>query len=96
MSARATPRPPRSRGGRPAGAARCRQAADLWAYLDGELPSRRARTVAAHVSTCAACLAVASRLHTMLAACRTAGCQALPADVRARARERARALVRGR
>jgi hypothetical protein len=75
---------------------RCPPADDLWPYLAGELPAARARAVARHVRTCAACAGRARRLRAMLEECRAAGCQQLPRDVRARARARARALVRAR
>ena len=73
--------------------ARCAQADELWPYLDGELPAARARAVASHVRVCAACGARSRRLRAMLEACRTAGCQKLPPDVRARARARVRTLL---
>lgn len=73
--------------------ARCAQADDLWPYLDGELPAARARAVAGHVRVCPACGARALRLRAMLETCRTAGCQKLPPDVRARARARVKALL---
>lgn len=73
---------------------RCAEADDLWPYLDAELPAARARAVARHIRSCAACAARARRLRAMLEACRAAGCQRLPADVRARARSRVRALLR--
>ena len=72
---------------------RCAEAEHLWAYLDDELPAGRARAVASHVGTCAVCGARARRLRAMLEACREAGCQRLPGDVRARARKRVRALL---
>ena len=83
------------RAGRAAKDGPCRQRDDLWAYLAGELPADRRRAVARHMHTCPACLARARRLRAMLEACRSAGCQALPADVRARARARVRQVVRG-
>lgn len=86
------PRPPRRRAvASPAPA--CAQADHLWAYLDGELPPARARAVARHLAACADCGARARRLRSMLESCRAAGCRKLPADVRARARERVRALL---
>jgi len=71
----------------------CAQAAALWPYLDRELPAARARAVARHLRVCADCTALAERLRAMLEACRAAGCQKLPADVRARARTRVRTLL---
>ena len=79
-----------------ANTAPCRSRDDLWAYLDGELAADRRRAVARHVRLCRPCTTRARRLRAMLEACRSAGCQALPADVRARARARVRQLVRGR
>jgi anti-sigma factor RsiW len=73
--------------------ARCTQADDLWPYLDGELPAARARAVAGHVRVCPACGDRARRLRAVLETCRTAGCRKLPADVRARARARVKALL---
>ncbi len=76
-------------------APRCPRGVDLWAYLDGELTVASANDMARHVQTCAACGLQARRLRAMLEACRSAGCQQLPRDVRARARARVRALLRG-
>ena len=72
---------------------RCVDGDRLWAYLDGELPAAGARAVARHVSSCDVCGARALRLRAMLESCRTAGCRKLPADVRARATARVRALL---
>ncbi|WP_291982134.1 anti-sigma factor, partial [Luteitalea sp.] len=77
----------------PASAPPCAQADQLWAYLDGELPAARARAIARHLASCERCAAQARRLRAMLETCRAAGCRALPADVRARARERVKALM---
>ncbi|MFN7977304.1 MAG: zf-HC2 domain-containing protein [Vicinamibacterales bacterium] len=77
-----------------ASAPRCARADDIWPYLDGELAPARARAVAAHIAGCASCGSVARRLSAMLEECRSAGCRALPADVRARARQRVKALLR--
>ncbi len=74
----------------------CRSLDDLWAYLDGELAADRRRAVAGHVRRCQPCTAQTRRLRALLEACRSAGSQALPADVRARARARVRQLVRSR
>ena len=85
-------RPPRRPPvGRPRPA--CAQADQLWAYLDGELSPARARAVARHLAACERCAASARRLRAMLETCRAAGCRKLPADVRARARDRVRALL---
>ncbi|MBL8136948.1 MAG: zf-HC2 domain-containing protein [Acidobacteria bacterium] len=90
-------RPPVARPARRSSAApppaACAQADQLWAYLDGELPPARARAIARHLAACESCGACARRLRTMLETCRAAGCRKLPADVRARARERVRALL---
>jgi anti-sigma factor RsiW len=88
-------RPPTVTAPRPATAAPCPSGVDLWAYLDGELTVAGARVMARHVGACAACGPQARRLRAMLEACRSAGCQQLPRDVRARARARVRALLRG-
>jgi anti-sigma factor RsiW len=76
-------------------AASCPRGVALWAYLDGELTVASADDMARHVRVCAACGPQARRLRAMLEACRSAGCQQLPRDVRARARARVRALLRG-
>lgn len=77
----------------PAASPPCAQADHLWAYLDGELPAARARAIARHVAACEGCDARARRLRLMLETCRAAGCRKLPADVRARARDRVRTLL---
>lgn len=74
--------------------ARCLRATDVWPYLDGELSPARARAMATHIAGCDTCGPVAHRLCAMLEECRSAGCRALPPDVRARARARARELAR--
>ena len=89
---RTAPRASRRPSATPPPAA-CAHADQLWAYLDGELPPARARAVARHLAACARCGAQARRLRTMLETCRAAGCRKLPADVRARARERVKALL---
>jgi anti-sigma factor RsiW len=71
----------------------CAQADQLWGYLDGELPAARARAIARHLADCERCGAQARRLRTMLETCRAAGCRKLPADVRARAKARVKALL---
>lgn len=89
---RTAPRAARRPSAAPSPAA-CAQADQLWSYLDGELPGARARAIARHLETCEGCEARARRLRTMLETCRAAGCRKLPADVRARARARVRALL---
>ncbi len=89
-------RPAKTATTRPSPMATCAQGAAVWAYLDGELSAVQARAMARHVHTCAACAARARRLRAMLDACRSAGCKKLPADVRSRARARARELMRAR
>lgn len=97
---RPSPRQPTSRRAerrpRAVAPAACPAGDVVWAYLDADLPPARARTIAAHVRDCARCHARARRLQGVLLTCRTAGCQALPADVRAGAKARVRALIRGR
>lgn len=78
------------------GRVRAGHVVDLWAYLAGDLTPARARAAERHVLECAVCAARARRLRAILEACRTAGCQQLPADVRARAKARVKALVRSR
>lgn len=84
-----------SRRATPPVALTCRRGIDLWAYLDGELTTARARAVAGHVTACQVCARQARRLRAMLEECRSAGCQQLPREVRLRARARVRALMRG-
>ncbi|MBP7779875.1 MAG: zf-HC2 domain-containing protein [Acidobacteria bacterium] len=85
-AARRTPRPT-------PGIPRCPEADAVWPYLDGELSAARARAVARHLRTCPGCTGRAHRLRAMLEACRAAGCEKLPAAVRARARSRVRTLL---
>lgn len=87
---------PASRSAAAAAKARCARADDVWPYLDGELTPARTRSMAAHIAACPHCGAVAERLCGLLEECRSAGCRALPPAVRARARARARRLVRAR
>lgn len=72
----------------------CQHANDVWSYLDGELSAARCRAMAAHLASCPSCTRRAKDLRALLTLCRSAGAQALPADVRARARARVRALQR--
>lgn len=87
------PAPTRATKPRQASAPRCARADDIWPYLDDELTPARARTMAAHIASCATCGTVARRLCAMLEECRSAGCRSLPPDVRARARTRVKALL---
>lgn len=95
---RASARParpsPASRAAAAAAAARCVRADDIWPYLDGELTTARAKTMAAHIGTCETCGKVARRLCALLEECRSEGCRSLPLDVRARAQARVKALLR--
>lgn len=76
-----------------AGASRGGCAVDLWAYLAGDVPAATARRIATHLETCDECTRTTKSLAAVLAACRDAGGQELPRDVRARARRRVRALL---
>lgn len=62
-------------------------------YLDGELSPARRRAVEAHVESCACCGRMASRLRTVMAACRADGRRSPPRAVMQRASARIRALL---
>ena len=64
-------------------------------YLDDELPAARRRAVEAHVKSCTCCGTMATRLRTVVAACRAEGRQSPPRDVMQRASARIRALLGG-
>lgn len=66
---------------------------NLWAYLAGDLPATSARAVARHLTSCAECRQLADRIEALREACRRAGCEPMPNDVRARARRRAREVI---
>lgn len=62
-------------------------------YLDGELPASRRRSVESHIATCACCGTMATRLRTVVAACRAEGRAKPPRAVMARAARRIRGLL---
>jgi anti-sigma factor RsiW len=63
-------------------------------YLDGELPPARRRSVEAHLASCECCGTMATRLKTVVVACRAEGGKRPPRDVMARAAARIRELLR--
>ncbi len=65
-------------------------------YLEGDLTPRRARALEEHLAACSCCATLADSLRDAIARCRSAEARRIPADVRARARERVRALLAGR
>lgn len=65
-------------------------------YLEGDLTPRRARALEEHLAACSCCATLADSLRDAIARCRSAEVRRIPADVRARARERVRALLAGR
>jgi anti-sigma factor RsiW len=67
---------------------------DLSQYLDGELPLARRRLIERHLTDCACCGTIAAGLQQTLLACRTTTEKALPRDVRARAANRIRRLLK--
>jgi len=64
-------------------------------YLDGEFSSAECRRCEAHLEECPECRARLRDVRQTIRACREAGRVALPKDVKTRARQRARALVKG-
>lgn len=73
----------------------CRHAAaELWAYLDAELPAARSAAMARHLASCAPCRRAARRLRALMEACRAQGRRPLPRAVRQRAVARARSALR--
>lgn len=62
-------------------------------YLEGELTPRKARALEQHLDACACCATLADSLRNAIARCRSAEARRIPADVRARARARVRALL---
>lgn len=68
---------------------------EISAYLDGELDAAVCSTIEAHCATCSHCAPIVDGLRRTVGLCREAGRAALPADVRARARESMRRLLEG-
>lgn len=77
--------------------ARCRKLLqELSLYLDGELTPARRRRIEMHIGACECCGTMAARLRKTIAACRAEGGRRPPRDVRSRAADRIRALMRRR
>ena len=64
-------------------------------YLEGDLTPRKARALEEHLAACSCCATLAESLRDAIARCRSAEVRRIPADVRARARDRVRALLAG-
>lgn len=64
-------------------------------YLEGDLTPRKARALEAHLAACTCCATLADSLRDAIARCRSAEVRRIPAGVRARARDRVRALLAG-
>lgn len=80
---------------RPAGTAHCRVTPLHWSrYLEGEFSTAECRRCEAHLKTCGACRRELRGLERIVRTCRDSGRRALPAALRAEARQRARALIR--
>jgi anti-sigma factor RsiW len=62
-------------------------------YLEGDLTPRKARALEQHLDRCTCCATLADSLRDAIARCRSADVRRIPADVRARARARVRALL---
>jgi len=74
--------------------ARCRAFLEkLSLYMDNELSGPARRTVTLHLRRCPCCHDLADSLRRTVALCRQSGGRRLPAEVRARARARIRALL---
>lgn len=63
-------------------------------YVDGDFSSAECRQCEAHLRSCADCRARLRDVRMTIRACREAGRVKLPADIRARVRQRARALAK--
>ncbi len=73
---------------------RCRDFLErLSRYLDGDLPAPDRRTIEKHLGDCPCCGDVLESLKETVALCHDKGRPALPRDVRARARQRVKALL---
>lgn len=77
-------------------ASRCEaELVTLSQYLEGDLTPRKARALEQHLDTCVCCASMADSLRAAIARCQSAEVRRIPADVRARARARVRALLAG-
>jgi anti-sigma factor RsiW len=63
-------------------------------YLDGELPELTCAAIEKHAASCTECGGVIAEFRTATGLCRSAASAPLPEDVRARARERVRELLK--
>lgn len=78
----------------PEHAHRCRDFLEqLSRYLDGDLPAPDRRTIEKHLKDCPCCEEVLDSLKDTVALCHDKGRPTLPRDVRARARQRVKALL---
>lgn len=64
------------------------------AYLDGELDAASCDEVERHCATCADCAAVVRGLRNTIGLCRGVAAASLPDDVRRKAQDSVRALLR--
>lgn len=64
-------------------------------YVEGDLTPDRMRALEQHLASCTCCATLADSLRDAIARCRSAEVRRIPADVRARARARVRALLAG-
>lgn len=62
-------------------------------YLDGDLPELTCAAIDQHAASCATCGGVIAEFRAATGLCQSAANAPLPDDVRARARERVRALI---
>jgi len=67
----------------------------LFDYIDGELSPSRVRALETHLRDCSCCGTLEQELRRSVAACRAAGKARLPRDVRMRAQQRVRNVLRG-
>ncbi|MGE0864180.1 MAG: anti-sigma factor [Vicinamibacterales bacterium] len=80
---------------KPAAAAHCRVTPLHWSrYLEGEFSTAECRRCEAHLKTCAACRSELQGLERVVRTCRDSGRRAVPATLKAEARQRAKALIR--
>lgn len=62
-------------------------------YLDDDLPAARRRSIESHIASCHCCGTMATRLRTVVSACRAEGGAKPPRAVMARAARRIRTLL---
>jgi anti-sigma factor RsiW len=79
----------------PEHAHRCRDFLErLSRYLDDDLPSAQRRVIEKHLAECPCCEDVLASLQDTIALCHEKGRPPMPRDVRARARQRVRDLLK--